>query len=137
VPKTEKWVSAIAAESIREQRRRKGWSQERLGERLAELGLEMDTTNIGRIEAGKRRLKIDDLLMFAIALDVSPVHLLAGSYLAEDLMVRLSPKLEPLSSRQVRMWLRGQKELKWQDRRRFYTEIAPDELDELLPAGSQ
>jgi transcriptional regulator with XRE-family HTH domain len=128
VRQAEKWVSSIAAESIREQRKRKGWSQDRLKERLAELGLEMDATNVGRIETGSRRLKIDDLLVFAVALDVAPVHLLAGSYLPTYARVRISSKLETLTPRQVRMWIRGQAPLRWQDRLRFQREVAEDEI---------
>lgn len=47
-----------------------------LARRLDELGWPILQTGLARIEAGRRRVDVDDLMALAVALDVSPNRLL-------------------------------------------------------------
>jgi transcriptional regulator with XRE-family HTH domain len=65
---------------VRYWRDRKGWSQQKLVNRLHELGAEQtgwSQTKIHKLEAGKlTRVLVDDVFELALALDVSPLYLL-------------------------------------------------------------
>lgn len=63
---------------LRAARRTRGWSTQRLAEQCAELGMaELDRSRIASIETGRRhRLGVDELLIMATALDLSPGALL-------------------------------------------------------------
>ena len=132
--------SEVFAEQIRLQRGRKGWTQKQLAARLAKLGFVVHQTTIGKWEAGERRISLDEALAISVALDVGPVHMIAGSY-SDAAFTRptivLSSKSTAVSPRQMRMWLRGQLALWGQDERRYYTEVARDEWLAMQRPGMQ
>lgn len=66
------------AERVRDniKRARGGMQYKELSERLAELGHPIPTLGLRRIEAGERRVSVDDLVALAVALDMSPLALL-------------------------------------------------------------
>lgn len=68
--------SQLFSERIREARERRRWSQQDLALRLAEMGSPTDRATVARTETGARGISLDDALMLAAALDVSPVRLL-------------------------------------------------------------
>jgi transcriptional regulator with XRE-family HTH domain len=122
--------SDVFVEQMRIQRARKGWTQKQLAARLAKLGFDVHQTTIGKWEAGERRITLDEALAIAVALDVDPTHMVAGSYSDVPFArpsIALSPKTPPLSARQMRMWVRGQQPVWGQDEKRYYTEVGPDE----------
>lgn len=57
-------------------RERRGLSRVELSKRLTALGHPLGLTALGRIEAGERRVDVDDLFALAVALNVSPLGLL-------------------------------------------------------------
>lgn len=57
-------------------RNQRGLSTYRLSEVLAELGRPIAPSAISRIESGHRKLDVDDLIAFAVALRVAPTGLL-------------------------------------------------------------
>jgi transcriptional regulator with XRE-family HTH domain len=61
---------------IRELRRRHGWTQQELADRLNQLGAHIDRAAVAKVELEKRRLTLDEAFHYALALDVAPVHLL-------------------------------------------------------------
>jgi transcriptional regulator with XRE-family HTH domain len=67
--------SQVAAERIRALRKRHGWTQRQLADRLAELGSPVDRVAIAKIELGQRGLPLDEAFVFALALDVAPINL--------------------------------------------------------------
>jgi transcriptional regulator with XRE-family HTH domain len=122
--------SEVFAEQMRIQRARKGWTQKQLATKLAKLGFAVHQTTIGKWESGERRISLDEALAIAVALDVGPAHMVAGSYSDVTFShpnIALSPKTAPVSARQMRMWIRGQQPVWGQDEKRYYTEVAPDE----------
>jgi transcriptional regulator with XRE-family HTH domain len=130
--------SEAFAEQMRIQRERKGWSQKQLAARLAKLGFDVHQTTIGKWEAGERRITLDEALAISVALDVSPAHMVAGSYLGGAFgraSIGLTANTDPVSPREMRMWVRGQRPLWGQDEKRYYTEVAPDEWVAMQRAG--
>jgi transcriptional regulator with XRE-family HTH domain len=57
-------------------RKQRDLTQQDLGKRLKAVGHPMTASAISRIEQADRRADVDDLVAFAIALDVTPNHLL-------------------------------------------------------------
>lgn len=71
-----KQVSTVVAEL----RKRRGWDQKRLAELVTEAGRPMSASMVGKIEAGARRVDVDDLVALAFALEVSPARLLLSAH---------------------------------------------------------
>ena len=71
-----KQVSTFVAEL----RKRRGWDQKRLAELVTEAGRPMSASMVGKIEAGARRVDVDDLVALAFALEVSPARLLLSAH---------------------------------------------------------
>ena len=71
-------VTGTVVSQIKKLRRRRGLSSAALAGRCAELGAPEITENVVRnIEIGRRTVSVDQLAVLALALDVSPAHLLA------------------------------------------------------------
>ena len=124
----------VAVEQIKALRQRQGISQAKLAQRLTELGLEFTQAAIARLETGRtRNLSIHDLFALAAALDVAPVHLLAGSFTDTDVQVVGNTTLSP---RYCRDWIRGRRPLPDADARPYYQQVAAEEHDiyQLMPA---
>jgi transcriptional regulator with XRE-family HTH domain len=107
-------VSDITAATVREVRKRRGWSPADLATRCSELGASDLTENvIENIESRSRRggtkrprpVTVDELLALARALDIAPVYLLTG--LGDD--GKPYPITENVreSTFMVRKWIRG------------------------------
>ncbi|GGZ80300.1 helix-turn-helix domain-containing protein [Streptomyces echinoruber] len=75
----ERVAAAVAA--LRQSR---GWDQRHLAERVTEAGRPMSTSVLGKIEAGARRVDVDDLVALAAALEVSPARLLPAGAAGVD-----------------------------------------------------
>lgn len=121
--------SQVFGRQVKEARRRLGrMTQADLGVRLRELGVSARQEKIARLEAGERRVTLDDALAVAVALGVQPAYLLSG-YLTEE-PIRLVPVLrEPLESREAWEWLRGARALEQlaQTNADDYFAVLPDE----------
>ncbi len=95
---------------VRAARRQRDWSQQDLAERIGKvLGDSADRpsmkqANIAKIEAGQRkRLVVEDVLLFAAALNVSPVHLLVP--FEDD--HHIDTGFGAMESAALREWVRG------------------------------
>jgi transcriptional regulator with XRE-family HTH domain len=99
---------------VRKLRDQKGWSQQKVVDRLQELGIKRtgwNQTKIHKLETGKlKRVLVDDVFELALALDVSPLYLLTPLAGFDDeenaLMVALGGKVVR-GPREVRQWIRG------------------------------
>lgn len=85
-------------------RNRKGWTQQQLADRLAELDVPIDRSTVAKIEASKRGVTLDELFYFAVALGVSPMALAIPR--ARDAFVRVVPNQE-WGPWQATQWFRG------------------------------
>lgn len=98
----------VFAARVREARRRRGWKQKDLSNRLDEIGYQLGRATIAKIEDPTRTradASLEDVLAIAAALDVAPVHLLAP--LEDEAVVRITDGLPPASAEIVRDWIRG------------------------------
>lgn len=77
-------IGQHVADSIARIRRDKGLEQGDLADRVTEAGRPMSASILSKIEGGRRRLDVDDLVALAAALDVNPSLLL------------LTPSVEPV-----------------------------------------
>lgn len=107
-------ASAVAAERIRKARGERGLTQGDLADAVTELGHPMHQSAIAKIEAGQRKITLDDLLVLAVALDVPPPLLFLPIDTEEDLA--LTPKKTAYSWR-VWEWLHGEEPLPWSSTR--------------------
>jgi transcriptional regulator with XRE-family HTH domain len=67
------------AAAVAAHRQRRGLDQAGLAERVTAAGRPMSASVLGKVEAGARRVDVDDLVALAAALDVDPVQLLPGA----------------------------------------------------------
>lgn len=124
-----------ARERIRELRQRHNWSQQDLADVLNnQFGVPVDRATIARVELGNRELSLDEALLYALALNVAPVHLFVPVGTKDkdaDEPVRLGLNLE-CSPAEMRAWIRGQRPLLPQDPRTYYMAVPVKELPEEL-----
>ncbi len=94
--------SDVIASRVRQLRDERGWSARRLAEECAKVGApELTPSAIANIESGRRgdegerrrQVTAEELIALAIALDVSPAHLLAPA--DEKAAVRLTDTIKP------------------------------------------
>ena len=73
------FMSHTVAANLRRARRRRGWSQAELGQRVAPLldGVSLTQAQVSALELGRTHLTIDMLVVFAITLGVSLVDLVS------------------------------------------------------------
>ncbi|MDP9308346.1 MAG: helix-turn-helix domain-containing protein [Actinomycetota bacterium] len=106
--------SSYVGFQVRKLREQKGWSQQKVVDRLHELGIERtgwNQTKIHKLEAGKlARVLVDDVFELALAFDVSPLYVLTPLDPFDDeenaLLVALGGKIARWPS-EVRQWIRG------------------------------
>lgn len=123
-------VSKTVGEQVRRHRERKGWTQARLSDELAALGEPMDRVVLTRIEKGTRGVTVDEVLLLALALGVSPAHLMMPRATAP---VKLAAEFPAVAGWEALMWLRGASPLLQADgavedeeQLRFFYESCPD-----------
>lgn len=115
-------ASAVAAERIRKARDVKGLTQGALADAVTQLGHPMHQSAIAKIEAGQRKITLDDLLVLAVALDVPPPLLFLPIDTDEDLA--LTPTKKAYSWR-VWEWLHGEEPLPWSSTRAWSEGATP------------
>lgn len=69
---------AHVASAIAEHRLQRSWDQAYLAARVSEAGRSMSASVLGKVEAGARRVDVDDLVAIAAALGVAAEQLLPG-----------------------------------------------------------
>lgn len=78
------------AANIARARRVRGFSLQQLENRLAELGRRIPVSGLSRIENEDRRVEVDDLMVIALALDISPLGLILPITPAPDTDVEVT-----------------------------------------------
>jgi transcriptional regulator with XRE-family HTH domain len=77
--------------SVKKGRQLLDWNQQKLAERLTELGLPTRQSTIARIETGKRGVSLDDAVALSIALDIPLPNMIAGAT-ADGSEITLAPR---------------------------------------------
>jgi transcriptional regulator with XRE-family HTH domain len=111
-------VGRRAARNLEELRRGRRLSQKELSEAVERLGRPMTMQIVGKAEAGDRRIDVDDLVAFAVALDTTPNRLLLPGTADEGEPVELAPEVT-VSALTAWKWALGEEPL--------YEVPAPDE----------
>lgn len=57
-------------------RNERGWTQQELAERLAQLGHEMHQTTVAKLESGRRPIRLNELIALATLLEVPATSLM-------------------------------------------------------------
>lgn len=83
-------IARAVAENVKAVRERRGLSQQQLAARLADVGRPMQASAVAKVESGDRRVDVDDLAAFAVALNVPVARLLLPD-VAEDDEVEVVP----------------------------------------------
>jgi transcriptional regulator with XRE-family HTH domain len=94
--------SEAAADSVRLLRNRRGWTQQELADRLAEVGVEIERSTIAKIEQGVRTVTLDEVFALALVLGVAPSVLM----LPRDGLVAVTPT-DAAANLHALEWVRG------------------------------
>lgn len=129
---------------MRELRRKRDWTAQRLADEMVRVGLPWKREIVANLETGRRtNITVEELLGLAYVLSVAPVHLLVPPLPSRmwgeaapndpndtDTELQVTPALSvPLY--RVRQFIRGARPLPGVDARLFYTEVPPHEFQEL------
>lgn len=105
-------------QNIRRLRDAQGISGAQLAATMKRLGRPIPLVGIQRIESGERRVDVDDLMAFAVALNVAPATLLMPDVDADGAEVQSGNDLvaitgwhKPISARPVWDWIGAEKPL--------------------------
>jgi transcriptional regulator with XRE-family HTH domain len=111
----------VFSSQVRRARKARGWTQQALVDRLAEIGYtdqqgvpRIARATLAKIEDGnstRSNASLEDVLALAAALDVSPMHLLAPHDDREAL--RVTDGLPPVPASLARRWIRGEAHLRF------------------------
>ena len=112
------------AHRVRELRKARGWSAQKLADRIAEHGYEgLDRNVIANLENGRRlTVSVEEWLVLSLALDVAPIHLLVP--FTDDRVLVGHWDIEADAARD---WIRGASPHPAQDERTFRTEVPEQE----------
>jgi transcriptional regulator with XRE-family HTH domain len=132
VAKRARTPAEVFAERVKEARAARGWSPQRLAERLTKLEYPTDRWAVRRIEKGERAdVRLSDLFAYALALDVAPVHLLVP---LEDEGPVIVTEALTLPVKKARAWIRGQALLRGADPLGFFMQLPEDEKRLMIEA---
>lgn len=122
--------SVVFGEQVRGVRLRRGLaSQQRLVDRLGELGYAVDRSTINRLENGSRGVSLDEAFAVAAALGVSPLSLMLPLEMGQP--VAVAPGLT-VTSAEARAWAKGDEPLPGQDPQFFEHERPVEWVDVLV-----
>jgi transcriptional regulator with XRE-family HTH domain len=114
------------ARHVKELRRDRGMTAAELAARMTELGVKWDRSIVANLESGRRRtVSVDELLALAVALDIAPVHLIAGIE-DDDGKVPVTPDIV-IPRSDLRRWIRGFKPLLGTDIREWRRNVPVSE----------
>ncbi len=111
-------------------RRRRGWTQDQLADRLEELGWPSDRIAVNKFEATRtgrsnRKITLDEAFAYAAALGPSLTYM-AGAPESPDEPVAVAPGLA-IEAGHVRRWVSGLEPLQPDDARSFHEHFPDDE----------
>lgn len=104
-----------AVEAVKRLRAERRWSLADLSERLTEVGRPILATGLHRLENGKRRVDVDDLMGLAAAFEVTPITLLLPTVpkgaLPEEVPVARITETISVDAYVAWDWIRGERPL--------------------------
>jgi transcriptional regulator with XRE-family HTH domain len=128
-------LDEVVGRQIRAARKMLWPSQEILAQRLTDKGVPMHQATIARLERGERNITIADLFAIAATLEITPLHLLAGTYTNEA--VPVLPTRPPDVPARMIAWIRGEVALPGMAAENFAAVLPSSVLDAHLRSGIQ
>jgi len=110
----------VARHRVKALRAQRQWGQEELARRLQEVGHPINRATIAKIESGARVVTLDEVLVFAVVFDISPLHLIVPEDPTE--VVAVTPSVSATAAK-LRRWWRGYEALPEQDANLYRTLI--------------
>lgn len=100
-------TGAAVARNVKHFRLARGLAYTELSERLGQMGRDIPTWGLRKIESGGRRVDADDLVALSTAFDVSPATLLMPdvSKVKKEDLVSITGRLKPIPAGLVWRWL--------------------------------
>lgn len=95
-------------ENVKRLRSSADWSLAQLSDRLAKVGRPIRATGLHRLENGKRRIDVDDLVALALAFNVSPITLLMPFTARGQVQLTETTEADALAAWD---WMRGSRPL--------------------------
>jgi transcriptional regulator with XRE-family HTH domain len=116
--------SQVVAIELPKIRKRIGLTAEDVAKRVRLHGGKLDRAAVSKIENGLRDVSLDEAIVLAVALGISPLHLFISR--DDDAFVRVTPA-EYVTAATARRWIRGTTPLRGQDDRVYHTEVPESE----------
>lgn len=98
-------IARTVGNAVRERREELGLTYAQLARRLAKAGQTVPTLGLRNIEAGVRRVDVDELVALALVLDVSPATLLMPQRLSPGTTVHVQGLGADVSAERFWRWL--------------------------------
>ncbi|WP_280837575.1 helix-turn-helix transcriptional regulator [Micromonospora sp. A200] len=124
---------------MRDLRKGRGWSAQRLAEEMTRVGISWDRSIVANLESGRRRaVSVEEWLALSFVLDVAPVHLLVPPTDDQRPATGGFVEVQPVGTVTttpgfMRAWVRGQTPISTVDARRYFSEVPESEWQ--VPAG--
>ena len=96
-------------------RLRGGMQYKELAARLSAIGRPIAELGLRKIEAGERKVDVDDLMAFAVVFGVSPLTLLMPQYGSKSLTTRVTGYPHDIGDNVAWLWARGDEPLELPD----------------------
>lgn len=114
-------LTAVVAARVKEVRRKRGWSAERLAAEMAKVGVPWTRMVVTKLETGRRpSVSLTEVLALAYVLGVAPIHLIVPT--EGDAPYPVTPEWVVKPAR-AREWIRGRHPLPSTDPRIFFSEV--------------
>ena len=124
---------AAIARRMRELRKGRGWSAERLAEEMRQVGIPWQRMVVTKLELAAERgtamraISVEEFLALAYVLSVAPIHLLVPPTGEDDLTrYAVTPHTDSVPF-YARAWIRGLAPMGGQDPRRYFSEVPEEE----------
>jgi transcriptional regulator with XRE-family HTH domain len=132
---------------VKDLRKRRGWSAQRLGEEMTRVGVAWDRSIVANFENGRRSyVTVEELLALAYVFSVAPVHMIVPPQSRQELtpaskddlsqLLRqapyayaITPTVQYAPTIAVRGWIRGERTIGAVDPRLYFSEVPPDEFE--------
>lgn len=126
----------LVAERLKQLRKARGWSAQKLADALVAAGVPWDRSVVAKFENGRRAtLTLEEVYALAYVLEVAPVNLMTATDLGGP-PVEVVPGLA-VSSEDAREWIRGRKPVGDQDVDTYFSKIAGNDFGFIYSALKQ
>ncbi|TAM69283.1 MAG: XRE family transcriptional regulator [Microbacteriaceae bacterium] len=117
-------TNEVVAANLRKVRQNSGVDLRELSARIKATGRAISPSALSKIENGDRRVDVDDLTVFAYALETTPAALLTPS--SEETQAPAGVPESQFTPEEIQAWIQGRVKLTTEDLLRYWKEQAYD-----------